>query len=384
MRHRNSDPGTWRSLKLFVGLGLFFMMSFILLHLKIVVLPMVLAFFISCLLNPLVEFLQRKGIPRPLSIILALAVGIGIIWTMVSLVMLSLADFMGEMPKFRDYLNKWLSDLENFLNRYFSFMNPDMLTEKLLNIYGTAFSLLANSFVSFLKYILLTLIFTLYFLPALPSLPKRLKRAFPGRRGIRLCAGMELVSRKVQGYLLVKCMISLGLGAWFWLVCLAFGVNLAAAWGIIAFLLNFIPTVGIVVSVVLPTLVCATKFSWTVSLWLVLCLGLPAAVTLNWAEPILLGRRMDLSAVATLMAILFWGVLWGGIGMIIALPCTAVLKLTCDSFEYLNPVGKLMERGPGHGPPLPDGAPVALDLKRRLVRAVKGTSGGKERKDART
>jgi predicted PurR-regulated permease PerM len=346
-RHRNREAGPWRSLKLFVGLGLFFMVAFMLTNLKIVVLPMVLAFFISCLLNPLVFFFQRRGLPRALAVVLTLAVGLGVIWLAVNFVLSSLASFQEGLPAYKDRFDALVSDIADFRNRRFEFVTLDMLKEQLQKVsFGGIVTGIINSFVAFTGYFSLTLLFTLYFLPALPHLPEKLKRAFPGRKGLKLCNAVAQVSGKVQGYIVVKCLVSMGLGAWFGTACLVFSVDFAASWGIIAFLLNFIPTVGVIVSVVLPTLLCALQHGWTSSLWLAVSLGAPAAVVLNWAEPTLLGRSVDLSPTTALMAILFWGVLWGGVGMIIAVPATAVIKLTCDSFDDLKPLGKLMGNEP--------------------------------------
>jgi predicted PurR-regulated permease PerM len=350
-----------------VGLGLFFMVAFLLTNLKIVVLPMVLAFFISCLLNPLVVFFQRRGLPRALSVVFTLALGLGVIWLAVNFVMSSLAAFQEGLPAYKGRFDRLVSEVADFRNRRFEFVTLDMLKDQLQKVsFGGIVTGLINSFVSFLGYFSLTLLFTLYFLPALPWFPGKLKRAFPGRKGVKLADAVAQVSGKVQGYILVKCMLSMGLGVWFGTACLAFGVDFAASWGIIAFILNFIPTVGIIVSVILPALLCALQHGWTSALWLAVCLGAPAGVVLNWLEPTLLGRSVDLSPTAALMAILFWGVLWGGVGMIIAVPATAVIKLTCDSFDDLKPLARLMgnEKGPPHGAgpdrsPAPARAPEA-------------------------
>jgi predicted PurR-regulated permease PerM len=330
-------------LKLFLGLGLFFMVAFILTNMKIVVLPMVLAFFISCMLNPLVLFFRRRGLPGAVSVVFTLILGLCVIWLALNFVMSSLNSFQEGLPAYKGKLDALVSDMVEFRNRRFEFVTLDMLKEQLQGIsFGGLVSGILNSFVTFAGYLALTFIFTLYFLPALPALPGKLRKAFPGRKGVRLCEAVAEVSGKVQGYILVKGLVSVGLGVTFGLVCLAFGVDFAASWGIFAFLLNFIPTVGVIVSVVLPTVLCALQHGYTDALWLAACLGAPAAVVLNWAEPLLLGRSVDLSPTAALMAILFWGVLWGGVGMVIAVPATAVIKLTCDSFRDLEPVGALM------------------------------------------
>ncbi|MDR3153328.1 MAG: AI-2E family transporter [Deltaproteobacteria bacterium] len=341
--HRVKGNRSGQALRPFVALGLFFMAAFILTNLKIVILPMVLAFFISCLLNPLVAFFQRRGFPRLFSVVLTLILGLMVIWVAVNFFLESLYSFQNGLPAYKARFDGLVSDMVAFKNRRFDFVTLDMFKEQLQKIsFGGIVGGVLNSFVTFAGYFSLTLLFTLYFLPALPAFPEKLKKAFPGRKGLRLSAALAEVSDKVQSYILVKSLVSLGLGICFGAVCLLFKVDFAASWGIIAFLLNFIPTVGVIVSLLLPTLLCALQHGWASSLWLALCLGAPAALVLNWVEPHLLGRSVDLSPTAALMAILFWGVLWGGVGMIIAVPATAVIKLTCDSFDGLRPVGTLM------------------------------------------
>ena len=76
--------------------------------------------------------------------------------------------------------------------------------------------------------------------------------------------------------------------------------------------------------------------------WLAIFLSVPSAVFQNYLEPVVLGRSVDLSPVVAMIAILFWSVIWGGIGATVAVPATAVIKLVFDNFRALKPLGSMM------------------------------------------
>ncbi|MDR2353170.1 MAG: AI-2E family transporter [Deltaproteobacteria bacterium] len=312
-------------------------------NLKIIILPMVLGFFITCLLNPMVMIFQRWKIPRLIAIVLTLFLGMCVIWIAVNFIVVNILAFRDGLPAYKDKFDILVSNILEFRNQRFEFLTLDMIKEQARSLsLGSVVTGFVNYLFSFTGYFLLTLLFILYFLPALRTFPDKLKKAFPGEKGITLCNAVDTISQRVQSYILVKALVSIGLGLAYTIICKLFGVDFSATWGIFTFFLNFIPTVGIIISTLLPVLLCLLQYSWTAALWLTISLGIPAAITLNFIEPMFLGRSVNLSPVTALMAIFFWGWLWGGVGMIIAVPATAVIKLTCDNFKGLKPLGALM------------------------------------------
>ena len=126
-------------------------------------------------------------------------------------------------------------------------------------------------------------------------------------------------------------------------VCLIFGIDFAVTWGFFTALLNFIPTIGVFAACIPPPLmVLIQDGSWGTVFWVVLCLFAVMMTLGNIVEPIILGDSVNLSPLVALLAIIFWGWLWGPAGMLVSIPITALIKFTCDHVAGLKPVGVLM------------------------------------------
>ena len=125
------------------------------------------------------------------------------------------------------------------------------------------------------------------------------------------------------------------------------GVPLAVVFGMFAFLLNFIPNVGSMISVLLPVPVVFLNPEITTTT-AVLAIALPGAVQFsigNIVEPKVMGHSLALHPVTVLVALVFWGMLWGAVGVILAVPMTSSLKILFDHMEVTRPVGRLLAGG---------------------------------------
>jgi predicted PurR-regulated permease PerM len=345
LRKRNETIQKQTALNAFLALGILVLLSFILKALQFLFLPMILAFFIASVCNPLAQVFQRWGLPRALSVALTLTLAVCVLILAVNFVLASLTAFQRGLPEYTRKFNAILQEFLDMWERRFKFITLDMIKENLRGISpGPIVSGLVNQLLSFTSYFFLTLIFILYFLPALPSFPDALKRAFSGDRGRQLGRAVDAIGRQVQSYILVKTILSGGQGCLTGIVCLAFGVDFAATWAILAFILNFIPTVGAVISVSLPTVAAFLKLGFD-GLWVFVTLGVCTFSVGNFVEPKILGRSVNLNPLASIVALLVWGWLWGGIGMVIAVPATAVIKFTFDNVPRLKPFGTLMGNG---------------------------------------
>jgi predicted PurR-regulated permease PerM len=352
MRKRLSEAEKNISFKLFLGVSLAFMLTYLLIYLKIIFIPMLLAFFFTCLLNPIALFFQKWRVPRSLAVVITLALGIFLFWMAVNFIVINISNFQDGIPKYKYRYDEIVTNLTDIREKrlsflmgdHFDFLTVDLLKKQLDNVSVVGLiQWLFSSIFSFTGYFVLTVIFLLYFLPALPSFPEKLKKAFPGEKGVRLCDSVEIINHKIQNYILVKCLTSFGLASLTGFIAHLFNVDFASTWGIFAFFLNFIPTVGSILCVILPVLFGAVQMGLGSNiLWLAICLSIPSAAFQNYLEPIVLGKSVDLSPVTAMIAILFWGFIWGGIGAIVAVPATAVIKLSFDNFKDLKPVGALM------------------------------------------
>lgn len=161
------------------------------------------------------------------------------------------------------------------------------------------------------------------------------------------------VRQRVKQYISVKVLTSAVTGIAVGLALWGVGAPMPMLFGLLSFLLNFIPTIGSVIAVALPfPLLLATGAS---TVTVVLALVLPGVIQFVvgqiW-ENKLLGDKFDLRASVVLLALVFWGKIWGIVGMILATPIAAVVKTLMEGQELTRPVARLMGQSDdaGDGP----------------------------------
>jgi len=152
------------------------------------------------------------------------------------------------------------------------------------------------------------------------------------------------IDGQIRSYLGLKTAISIVTGAAFGLALNIFGVPMAITFGMLAFLLNFIPNVGPLVASLLPIpfIVLAPDASL---LWMIAVIGVTSAIQVvsgNVVEPKLMGTSSDLHPVVVLLALMFWGMLWGIVGMFLATPITAGIRIILSRIEATRPVAEVM------------------------------------------
>lgn len=153
---------------------------------------------------------------------------------------------------------------------------------------------------------------------------------------------LEKVTVDVQRYLFVKTVTSAVTGLLIWLLCTIVGVEFPVLWGLVAFVLNYIPVVGSIIAAV-PALLLGC-----ISLNLVAVVGLGAGYIVvntavsNFLEPTLMGRHLGLSPLIVFMSLVFWGWAWGPIGMFLSVPITMMVKILLENSDDLRWVATLM------------------------------------------
>ena len=155
---------------------------------------------------------------------------------------------------------------------------------------------------------------------------------------------MREIDTQIRGYLSLKTVISIGTGAVFGLTLRLFGVPMALSFGVLAFLLNFIPNIGPIVASLLPIPLILLDPSgniwWMVSV--ILATSTIQLISGNVVEPKLMGNSSDLHPVSILLGLMFWGMMWGIIGMFLATPITAAMKIVLERFEPTRQIANIM------------------------------------------
>jgi predicted PurR-regulated permease PerM len=193
------------------------------------------------------------------------------------------------------------------------------------------------------------LLLTLFLLASGDFYHRRIVESAPKLRDkVKALTIIRDVERQISRYLGAIFVINLGLGVIVGTVLWLLGMPMAVVWGILAFLLNFIPFVGNILTVVLVGAVALVTYD---TLWQALLA--PLAVVLisgiesNVVTPILVGRRLELNQVSQLITLAFWTWLWGVPGAILAVPFLVVVKAVCDNVESLQKLGAFLSGDPG-------------------------------------
>jgi AI-2 transport protein TqsA len=151
------------------------------------------------------------------------------------------------------------------------------------------------------------------------------------------------IVRKIRRYLGTKVLTSALVGVLVWASLALIGLELADIFGVLAFLVNFIPVIGPIIVTLLPIPIAVAQFQspWPV----VLAVAVPSIihnVIGNILEPKLMGEGLDLHPVTIMLALSFWGLLWGIVGMFLATPITAAIRIVMMQFDTLRPIANLL------------------------------------------
>ncbi|MHC4592850.1 MAG: AI-2E family transporter [Planctomycetota bacterium] len=152
------------------------------------------------------------------------------------------------------------------------------------------------------------------------------------------------IESNIRRYIVTKVFISGATGTLVGLVLWMLGVELALVFGLLAFLLNFIPNVGSVIATLLPLPVVIVSPNVT-PVAAVLAIAIPGSIQFvigNVLEPRIMGESVDLHPITVLLALIFWGMLWGVVGMFLAVPMTAIMRILLARSELTAPVARVL------------------------------------------
>lgn len=312
-------------------------MGAMLFWLRSVMVPFVLAVFLAYALSPLVDLqLRYLRFPRGLAVLLTLAFGFLVLSSIGGLITSSVRELSANRAVYERQVNELVRGAEEFLQleRFGVAPLADVDLLSMIPGDGIAGALLAmtNSIVDLFSRGIVVLIF-LFFLLLGGSGVRAPESGFRGA-----------VESRIKRYILVQVAISAATGILIGVVLSLLGVPLAMVFGLFAFLLNFIPSLGSIVATLLPlpVVLVSPDVSLTAA---ILAIALPGGIQLligNVISPKIMGESLDLHPVAILLALMIWGALWGVVGMLLATPITAVLKILLERIEFTAPVAELL------------------------------------------
>ncbi len=307
-----------------LGVALYFM--------RPVLVPLVLAVMVAYLVVPVVDFVQVKlRMPRAAAVVAALLLAAGALTLVVMMITSSAKSLAAKAPLYQDKVVQLGQSGLDFAQRLGLPVDSAAVKSQLgdLPVAGILGGAL-NSLVDWSSTFFLVLIFVIYLVSG--------QKPGHHRKGV-----YREIDSTIRRYLAVKVYLSAATGIAVGLILWIIGLDLAAVFGVLAFLLNFIPSIGSVIATLLPLPLAIVQFDSTAAI--ILAVVLPGAIQMgvgNALEPKMMGKSLNLHPITILLSLIFWGMLWGLPGMVLAAPITAVVKIVLDRVDATRPVGALL------------------------------------------
>jgi len=326
-------------------------LGFVLHQLQVIFKPLLIAVFLSFVFEPMVDIFTKIKIPKFLAFIISLIIVFVVIDLLGMVIYANIAAFVDEFPKYQDKFNGLYTRIIGFLRipheevqNYLENIKWTELWQKasLTRILGST----VGSFVNFLANLFLILLFTVYIVLGRTHFLMKLQRAFDEERTLKAYDVFININMGMQKYLVAKTLISLATGVVATIILLIFGIEFAFVWGLLTFVLNFIPNVGSIIATIPPVLVAFFQYgSVFPGVWVVLLLLANQMTMGNFVEPRVMGKSLNLSPLVVILSLIFWGFIWGPIGMILAVPISVTIQIICANIDSLRPISVFMGGG---------------------------------------
>ncbi|MBL1213459.1 MAG: AI-2E family transporter [Ignavibacteriae bacterium] len=364
-----SDPG----IKFFISVVGIIVIFIVLKELQHIFIPLVIAYFLFFVFEPLNNFLTKKKIPYGIAIFADIVLIVGVLWAISRVIVDSFSRLGEELPYYQQKLDSIIiKTAKSFgLNdEFFSEFNFNSLLSEL--DYGGIASGFFSSTLSLFSTVFFVLFFFIFVSTGHKNILEAIKKRFVEKnvdssleefkkkrkpksetdqngdingeleqikktRAAVIEGTFRDITSQIQGYIATKFLISLTTGALVSVILWLFGVDFVVVWGVLTFLLNFIPNIGSVIAVILPglmTLVQFESFGYTILIILII-IGVQNVIG-NILEPKIVGDQLGLNPLVILLSLLVWGYIWGIVGMFLSVPLTAIVKITISNSNSKN------------------------------------------------
>jgi predicted PurR-regulated permease PerM len=370
MAKKNQIDGTT---KLFIAIIGLVVIGIVLKELSDIFIPLIIAVFLFFVFAPFNAWLSKKKLPMIVITLLDIAITFSLLYGVGRIVVDSFFQFSASLPFYGDKLSNMVRTTAaswGLTDPFFKEFSIDNLLASLniKNIAGGLFS----STISLLGSVLFVLFFFVFVLsgnktiyeaiknryvykkvsPQLKRIQKNLRHSnemvdeqklLQELENERISREQQLettfkkITEQIQRYILAKVGVNLTAGIVTTIVLAIIGVDYPIVWGLFVFLFNFIPTIGSAAALVFPVLFTLVQFDsfGTVILVLALMAGIQT-LAFNVAEPMLLGKRLNLNPLLILLSVLVWGYIWGIVGMLLSVPLTAIIKIIISNSNSPN------------------------------------------------
>jgi AI-2 transport protein TqsA len=319
-----------------------------------ILIPLVLALFLVMLLQPILEFLNKRKFPNWLSVTIVSLLMLAMLFVFVLIIIqtaeqfaVSGADFLSRLNSKIYQIIQWINNtigIHLYSSQVKSYLSNLIIGEKITDTISST----AKYIGIFASSLLLFAVYFILLLSGFSNHREFIMYVAGEGKGDRTLKIFESIMHSISSYVIIKTIINLTTGFFFWLICESFGIDFALFWGFLAFVLKFIPGIGSIVVTTLPILMGIIYLDLGANL-LIYCLLLigTEVILSNFIDPILMGNRLRLNTLTVILGLLFWGYIWGIAGMLLSVPLLVLMKIILEQFEDTVQFSRLMSAA-GH------------------------------------
>ena len=295
-----------------------------------IVVPLMMAIFLAIISAALLQWLQRRGLPLWAAMTLVLLLLVSTLITLGSLIGASINQFTGALPHYETQLNVLINQVTLWMGTLgiglpaggvAELFDPAAAAKLLGRLVSGLGGLLANS---------MLIIFTVLFLIVeSTSLPGKLRSISPNPD--KTLGDLSAFMKSVNHYLVIKAVMSLITGLAIAVYLAVLGVDFAIVWGALAFFMNFVPYIGSIIAAIPAVVLSLIDAGPMVSLAVAVGFVVVNLIVGSVLEPRYMGRGLGLSTLVVFLSLVFWGWVFGPVGMLLSTPLTMIVKIALEN-----------------------------------------------------
>lgn len=313
---------------------------------KALLVPFLLSLFIAVIFSPPLSWLKKKGLPNGVAIIAVIGVILVAGFLVGIVVGTSVKDFQSSIPEYKQNLDQNIDGVLNYLiskgapidkQQIDQFFNPSVALAIAGDTLLSFFDIMENAFI--------ILLITIFILAEEVGFSDKFRFAY--RDSTKTLAAVQLFTQGVNQYIAIKSILSLLTGFLIYLWLLFIGVDYPILWALLAFLLNYIPTVGSIAAAIPAVMLAFIQpgLGPVQALFTALGYVFVNVVVGNVLEPKLMGKGLGLSALVVFLSLIFWNWVLGPVGMLLSIPLTMTVKIALESFPDTHWLGVMLGSG---------------------------------------
>jgi len=303
--------------------------------------PFILSFFIAIICVPPLFWMQKKGVPKLLALLIILVVVVTVILVIAAFVGKSINAFTQVLPAYQEHLSNKSTQLISWLNNHGIEVPENFIKEK-FNL-GIIMKMVATSLTGLtgvLTNVFMILLTVVFILVEASDLSSKLKRGLKDSKSSM--KNMSEITASLNRYIALKTVTSFTTGVLVAVWMAILGVDFALLWGLIAFLLNYIPTIGSFIAAIPAVLLALVQLGMWPAILVAFGFLVINILIGNILEPRFMGKGLGLSPLVVFMSMVFWGWVLGPVGMFLSAPLTMIVKIIFEANQETQKIALML------------------------------------------